>query len=130
VVVELTKGASLYALLEVAPFLICRGMKTIQMNLKLQTLAVVLAALAIHSSSLAQTDSTAAAKDSKTWAIVIGISKYPKVPGGQQLQFADRDAIMFAEAIRKGGVKPENTRLLTGRGVRHGSYLLFRSRRP
>jgi uncharacterized caspase-like protein/tetratricopeptide (TPR) repeat protein len=77
-------------------------------------LALVLAVLAIAASSRAQGDSSAAAREPKTWAVVVGISKYPKVPGGQQLQFADRDAIMFAEAIKRGGVRPENVRLLTG----------------
>lgn len=51
---------------------------------------------------------------SRTWAVVIGISRYQKLPGGQQLQFADRDASLFAEAIQKRGVSPQNVRLLTG----------------
>jgi tetratricopeptide (TPR) repeat protein/uncharacterized caspase-like protein len=38
---------------------------------------------------------------SKSWAVVIGISKYPKLPGGYQLSFADKDALAFAEAIKK-----------------------------
>jgi tetratricopeptide (TPR) repeat protein len=50
----------------------------------------------------------------KTWALVIGISRYQKLPGGQQLQFADRDASAFAEAIEKRGVAAQNVRLLTG----------------
>src|SRR5690349_21528743 len=37
----------------------------------------------------------------KSWAVVIGINKYPKLPGGQQLMFADKDATAFAEAIKK-----------------------------
>jgi tetratricopeptide (TPR) repeat protein/uncharacterized caspase-like protein len=49
-----------------------------------------------------------------TWAVVIGISKYQKLPGGQQLQFADRDASLFVEAIQKLGVNPQNVKLLTG----------------
>jgi tetratricopeptide (TPR) repeat protein len=84
------------------------------MRFRLQTLAALIAVLASAASSLAQSDSNAAAKEPATRAVVIGISKYPKVPGGQQLQFADRDAMMFAEAIKKGGVRPENVRLLTG----------------
>ena len=50
----------------------------------------------------------------KTWAVVIGISKYQKLPGGQQLQFADHDAASFAEAIEKRGIAAQNVRLLTG----------------
>src|SRR5438128_8657778 len=50
----------------------------------------------------------------KTWAVVVGVSKYQKLPGGQQLQFADRDAALFAEAIQKRGVSAQNIRLLTG----------------
>src|SRR6266481_3558438 len=53
-------------------------------------------------------------QSSKTWAVVIGISKYQKLPGGQQLQFADRDAALFAEAIQKRVVSAQNVRLLTG----------------
>lgn len=51
---------------------------------------------------------------SRTWAVVVGISKYQKLPGGQQLQFADRDATLFAEAIQKRGVSAQNVKLLTG----------------
>jgi uncharacterized caspase-like protein/tetratricopeptide (TPR) repeat protein len=76
----------------------------------LAALSVLLTAAA---GSPAQNDA-GAVKEPETWAVVVGISKYPKLPGGQQLQFADRDAIMFAEAIKKGGVKPDNVRLLTG----------------
>jgi tetratricopeptide (TPR) repeat protein len=50
----------------------------------------------------------------KTWAVVIGVSKYQKLPGGQQLQFADRDAVAVAEALGKRGVSPLNVRLLIG----------------
>ncbi|HYP26831.1 MAG TPA: caspase family protein [Blastocatellia bacterium] len=50
----------------------------------------------------------------KTWAVVIGVSKYSKLPGGQQLQFADGDAMAFAESLKKGGASPSNIRLLVG----------------
>ncbi len=53
-------------------------------------------------------------QSSKTWAVVIGVSKYQKLPGGQQLQFADRDAALFADAIEKRGVSAQNVRLITG----------------
>src|SRR5687768_1421412 len=53
-------------------------------------------------------------RDSKTLAVIIGISRYQKLPGGQQLQFADRDATSFAEAIQKTGVQPQHIKLLTG----------------
>lgn len=53
-------------------------------------------------------------QSSKTWAVVVGVSKYQKLPGGQQLQFADRDAVLFAEAIEKRGVSAQNVRLITG----------------
>src|SRR5215208_5559696 len=75
--------------------------------------ATLLVALSLSASALAQAE-RASAQAPKTWAVVIGISKYAKVPGGPQLQFADSDAASFAEAIKKGGVKPENVRLLTG----------------
>jgi tetratricopeptide (TPR) repeat protein/uncharacterized caspase-like protein len=57
---------------------------------------------------------SATTQDSRTWALVIGVSKYPKLPGGQQLQFADRDAEAFTEALKKTGVPQENIRTLTG----------------
>ena len=50
----------------------------------------------------------------KTWAIIVGVSKYAKLPGGQQLQFADRDAALFAEALKKSSVSAENIKLLVG----------------
>jgi uncharacterized caspase-like protein/tetratricopeptide (TPR) repeat protein len=46
----------------------------------------------------------------KTLAVVIGISKYPKLPDNQQLLYADRDAQAFAAAIRK--ISGDNVRLL------------------
>src|SRR5215471_10171423 len=49
----------------------------------------------------------------KTWAVVIGISKYPGLPGGQQLQFAERDAQSFASALQSSGINP-NIKLLLG----------------
>ena len=62
--------------------------------------------------------STAGAQQSNqgptTWAVAIGISKYQKLPGGQQLQFADHDASLFVEVIQKRGVNPQNVKLLTG----------------
>lgn len=50
----------------------------------------------------------------RTWALIVGISKYQKLPGGQQLQFADRDAALFSEAIQKRGVNAQNVKVLTG----------------
>src|ERR1044072_5979289 len=38
---------------------------------------------------------------SKSWAVVIGISKYPKLPGGYQLYFALKDALSFHKPIKK-----------------------------
>lgn len=66
--------------------------------------------LALASSALAQQSNQAA----RTWVLIVGISKYQKLPGGQQLQFADRDAALFAEAIEKRGVASQNVRVLTG----------------
>lgn len=89
-------------------------MKTTPMKLRFQTLAALFFLFVIAADSFAQKDSSGAVKDATTWAVVVGISKYPKVPGGQQLQFADRDAVMVSEAIKKSGVRSENVRLLTG----------------
>ena len=51
-------------------------------------------------STLAQNSQTTS-RQPKSWAVVIGIAKYPKIPGGQQLMFADKDAAAFAEEIKK-----------------------------
>ena len=56
----------------------------------------------------------AAAPNGKTWVVAVGISKYSKLPGGLQLQFADRDAALFAESLKKSGVTAENIKLLVG----------------
>lgn len=58
------------------------------------------------SSSFAQGESTQA----KTWAVVIGISQYAKLPEQQQLLFADKDAQEFAATIKR--VAGDNLRLL------------------
>ncbi|HEU4390054.1 MAG TPA: tetratricopeptide repeat protein [Blastocatellia bacterium] len=50
----------------------------------------------------------------QTWAVVVGVSRYPKFPGGQQLQFAEKDATTFASALVASGVPQNNVRLLTG----------------
>ncbi len=49
----------------------------------------------------------------KTLVLAIGVSKYPRLPGGQQLQFADRDAEDFAVVIKRHGADAANVRLLT-----------------
>lgn len=71
---------------------------------------LILAALcAVFSFTLlckAQTESDSP----KTIAVVIGISKYPKLPDNQQLLYADRDALAFAAAIKK--ISGERVRLL------------------
>ncbi len=75
---------------------------------KLYTL-VILCAVVVMTAAAQQSNQVV-----RTWAVVVGISKYQKLPGGQQLQFADRDASLFAEAIQKRGVSAQNVRLLTG----------------
>lgn len=75
---------------------------------KLNTLAILCAALAMTAGAQQRPEAA------RTWAVVVGISKYQKLPGGQQLQFADRDALLFAEAIQKRGVSAQNVKLLTG----------------
>jgi Tfp pilus assembly protein PilF len=67
--------------------------------------SVALALLSLFSSALAQTER-------KTWAVVVGVSKYPRLPGGQQLQFADRDAEDFAAGLRRYNAGATEVRLL------------------
>ncbi|HKP85435.1 MAG TPA: tetratricopeptide repeat protein [Blastocatellia bacterium] len=76
--------------------------------------AALVAAVAAASLSQNQADRAQPFNARRTFALVVGVSKYPKLPGGQQLQFADRDATLFAEAVKKAGVKPENIRVLIG----------------
>jgi uncharacterized caspase-like protein/tetratricopeptide (TPR) repeat protein len=73
---------------------------------RLLLLAVLHGCLSLSPICFAQSDSTAP----KHWAVVIGISKYPKLSDNQQLLYADRDAQAFAEAIRK--ISGDNVRLL------------------
>jgi tetratricopeptide (TPR) repeat protein len=72
-------------------------------------------ALLLALSALIVTAQTAApaTPQGKTVAVVIGVSRYAKLGGGQQLQFADRDAALMAEALKKAGVSADNLRLLT-----------------
>jgi tetratricopeptide (TPR) repeat protein len=74
-------------------------------------LAFICAALAVTSLSQNQADS---AQTPRTFALIVGVSRYPRLAGGEQLQFAERDAMLVADAIRKAGIRPENVRLLTG----------------
>jgi tetratricopeptide (TPR) repeat protein/uncharacterized caspase-like protein len=69
-------------------------------------LAAACAALLHTPFCQAQTDNAS----SKNWAVVIGISKYPKLPDNKQLLYADRDAQAFAAAIKK--ISGDNLRLL------------------
>lgn len=75
-----------------------------------QKLRVVLIIIALALTARAQQSN----QSPKTWAVVVGVSRYQKLPGGQQLQFADRDAALFADALEKRGVSAQNVRLLTG----------------
>src|SRR5215471_5379895 len=59
-------------------------------------------------------DFAAGQSQPKIWVVAIGISKYPSLPGGQQLQFAEHDAQSFVTALQSGGINPANIRLLLG----------------
>ncbi|HEY6327931.1 MAG TPA: tetratricopeptide repeat protein [Blastocatellia bacterium] len=53
-----------------------------------------------------------------TYALVIGVSQYSKLPGGQQLQYAENDARAFANTLQSvGGVDLRNMWLLAGAGA-------------
>src|SRR5204862_562222 len=77
----------------------------------LLALVALLGTLELAASAQAQSQTT---PQGKTVAVVIGVSKYAKLGGGQQLQFADRDALLIADALKKAGVAAENLRVLTG----------------
>jgi tetratricopeptide (TPR) repeat protein len=56
------------------------------------------------------------APDAKTFALLIGVSKYQKLPQDLWLQYADADAKTFSEhmaSLRGGGVPPEQMVVLT-----------------
>ena len=53
----------------------------------------------------------------RSWAVIIGIAHYPKLPAKQQLQFPERDAESIYTVLisREGGdFKAENVHMLTG----------------
>ena len=50
----------------------------------------------------------------KKWAVIVGVAKYARLPGGQQLQFAERDAVVFANLLRQSGFNESNLKLLVG----------------
>src|SRR5215510_12215607 len=51
----------------------------------------------------------------RTWAIVVGVSRYTEFPLSCQLQFAERDALAFSKALVELGVPGANIRTLIGR---------------
>src|SRR6185436_652983 len=66
--------------------------------------------------SAAASAAAAAAAASKTFALLIGVSKYQKLPQEQWLQFADADATLFEKHVlsaRGGGLPAENVLRLT-----------------
>jgi len=58
----------------------------------------------------------------KTYALIIGISKY-KNEGIPQLQFADKDAIAFKNYLLATGVDSNNITLLTNEGARYADIM-------
>ncbi len=73
---------------------------------------------ALEESLAAQAALAAAAidPDAQTFALLIGISKYQKLPQELWLQYADADAKTFSQHLesgRGGGIPPENLLLLT-----------------
>jgi tetratricopeptide (TPR) repeat protein len=80
-------------------------------------LILALAAFSVVGSPASAQDQSRSGQTSRTWAVVVGISKYERLPGGQQLQFADRDASAFADALKKAGTGGGDVRLLTGAGA-------------
>jgi tetratricopeptide (TPR) repeat protein/uncharacterized caspase-like protein len=85
-------------------------------NLNKAVFTTLLSLCAIHfcfEKALAQNQPHSAASAPKTFALVIGVSRYQKLPGGQQLQFAERDAAAFAELMKKNGAA-DSVRLLAG----------------
>jgi tetratricopeptide (TPR) repeat protein len=60
------------------------------------------------------------APDAKTYALLVGISKYQKLPQDEWLQYADADAKTFGEhlsTLRGGGVPAEQMMVLTNEGA-------------
>jgi tetratricopeptide (TPR) repeat protein/uncharacterized caspase-like protein len=84
-------------------------------KIKSLILSIVVIAFALSAVRMAQSQTAAQnVSGERTFAVVIGISKYPRLPGGYQLQFAERDATMFAETLTNSGANPDNVRLLVG----------------
>ena len=60
------------------------------------------------------------APDAKTFALLIGVSKYQKLPHDLWLQYADADAKTFSDhmsSLRGGGVPPDQMVVLTNEGA-------------
>jgi len=60
------------------------------------------------------------------WAVIIGISRFPKLPADQQLKYADQDAQAFAKFItspRGGAVPAENVTLMLNENATKASIL-------
>ena len=58
--------------------------------------------------------------DAKTFALLVGVSKYQKFPQDMWLQYADADAKSFSEhlaSLRGGGVPPEQMTVITNEGA-------------
>jgi tetratricopeptide (TPR) repeat protein len=58
--------------------------------------------------------------DAKTFALLVGVSKYQKLPQDLWLQYADADAKTFSDhlsSLRGGGVPPEQMLVLTNEGA-------------
>jgi len=78
----------------------------------------------------------AANQPGKTFALVVGISDYPKLQADEQLRFAHRDALTFASYLRsqKGGALPDDQlRVLlnekaTTAAIRNGIAAFLRER--
>jgi tetratricopeptide (TPR) repeat protein len=68
----------------------------------------------------------------QTWAVAIGISRYPRVPGSN-LKYANADAKQFADFLRKRGIPSRNVLELTDEratsaAVRHALDLFLNQR--
>ena len=82
---------------------------------KLKIVALLPAVLfALLIPALAQSRPEENADTRGTKALVIGISKYPNLPGGFQLRFAENDASSILSVFLKGSFQKENIVTLTG----------------
>lgn len=84
---------------------------------------VTTATLAQKPKGFSTLQSNSSLKEGKTYALIIGISKY-KNPTIPQLQYADKDALAFYKYLTENGVDSNNIQLLLNDDAKGGDIIM------